>query len=61
MDPKTFVLEDTLRSFLAEDLGHGDLTTEALVPPHTPAKAQVVCHESATVAGLEEAMTAGTA
>lgn len=55
MDPKTFVLEDALRAFLAEDLGHGDITTEALIPPHTRAKAQVVCHESATVAGLDGA------
>ena len=55
MDPKRFVLEDTIRAFLAEDLGHGDITTDALIDPQAMATGHVVCHEPAVVAGLEEA------
>jgi len=55
LDPKRFLLEDTIRVFLAEDLGHGDITTDALIDPKTMATGHVVCHEQAVVAGLEEA------
>jgi len=55
LDPKRFVLEDSIRAFLAEDLGHGDITTDALIDPKTMATGHVVCHEPAVVAGLEEA------
>lgn len=55
MDPTKLVVHDTLRSFLAEDLGHGDITTDALIDPQTMATAHVICHEPAVVAGLEEA------
>ena len=55
MDPTKLVVHDALRSFLAEDLGHGDITTDALINPQTMATAHVICHEPAVVAGLEEA------
>ncbi len=54
MEPKRFQLETSLRMFLAEDMGHGDITSEALIDPETKATAQVVCHELAVVAGLRE-------
>ncbi len=54
MDAKRFQLENSLRTFLAEDVGHGDITTEALVDPQTKATAQILCHELAVLAGLKE-------
>ncbi len=56
LDPKEFVLADTLRSFLAEDLGHGDLTTTALIDPRRKASGNVTCNEAAVIAGLEESL-----
>lgn len=40
---------------LAEDVGPGDLTTEALVPADQVAKASFLCKERLVVAGLEAA------
>lgn len=57
MDPTKLVVQDMLRSFLAEDLGYGDPTTEALVDSRVIATADVVCKEEAIIAGLEEAET----
>ncbi len=54
MDAKRFQLENTLRKFLAEDVGHGDITTEALIDPQILAVGQIVCHEPAVLAGLKE-------
>src|SRR2546422_2306714 len=55
LDPEDFAVEDALRSFLAEDLGHGDITTNALIDPARKAVGHVICNEPATIAGLEEA------
>jgi nicotinate-nucleotide pyrophosphorylase (carboxylating) len=49
------VLEESLKSFLREDLGYGDITTDSLVNPATRARASVVCNEPAMIAGLWEA------
>lgn len=46
--------EDTLRSFLAEDIGYGDLTTEFLIDSKLEAEATIICKESAVIAGIEE-------
>ncbi len=54
MDPKRLQLENSLRTFLAEDVGHGDITTEALIDPQTKATARIACHETAILAGLKE-------
>ena len=40
---------------LAEDLGHGDITTEALIPPHLQGKASILIKEDGIVAGGEVA------
>ncbi|MFC1903477.1 carboxylating nicotinate-nucleotide diphosphorylase [Chloroflexota bacterium] len=38
---------------LEEDLGHGDITTEALIPPDLQGKASILIKEKGIVAGLE--------
>ncbi len=38
---------------LAEDLGHGDITTEVLIPPHLQGKASILIKEDGLVAGGE--------
>lgn len=57
MDPARTMLQDMLKSFLAEDLGYGDITTDALVDPRIMGTAAVICNEQAVIAGLEEAKT----
>jgi nicotinate-nucleotide pyrophosphorylase (carboxylating) len=49
-------IEEALEKFLDEDIGHGDITTDALVDPRTKATGQVVCKERAVVAGLSESI-----
>ncbi len=55
MDPTKLLAQDALKQFLAEDLGYGDITTDALVHPRVVATAHVICKEKAVIAGLEEA------
>jgi len=40
---------------LAEDLSHGDMTTDALIPPDLPGKASILIKEKGVVAGVEVA------
>jgi nicotinate-nucleotide pyrophosphorylase (carboxylating) len=56
LDLTRSAVEDALRSFLAEDVGRGDITTNALVGAKTRGVGQVVSKENAVIAGLEEAM-----
>ncbi len=49
-------VEDTLRRFLVEDLGFGDITTDSLVNPSLTGNGVVVCNEPAVIAGLQEAV-----
>ena len=56
MDLNRSILEDAFRSFLAEDLGYGDITTNILVDSDRKGEARVVCREGAVIAGLEEAL-----
>ena len=44
---------DLLRSFLSEDIGAGDLTTEATVPVALRARGEVVAKASLVLAGIE--------
>jgi nicotinate-nucleotide pyrophosphorylase (carboxylating) len=46
-------LRQTLAAFLAEDIGRGDLTSEALFAPHEVGQAQIVARESCVVAGID--------
>ncbi|TLM65734.1 MAG: carboxylating nicotinate-nucleotide diphosphorylase [Deltaproteobacteria bacterium] len=49
------VVDSLLRTALAEDIGSGDVTTAATVPPGTPGRAQLVAKEDFTLAGIEVA------
>ncbi len=51
-------IETAVRQALAEDLGRGDVTTEALVPARARARARLVARVPLTVAGLDFAEAA---
>ena len=50
-----FEIDRIVRNALEEDIGLGDITTEATVEPGVLARAQLVAKEGFTVAGLEVA------
>ena len=50
------LIEEALKKFLDEDIGHGDITTDALVDPTLKATGTVVCKERAVIAGLSESI-----
>jgi nicotinate-nucleotide pyrophosphorylase (carboxylating) len=45
-------VDDLVRRVLAEDVGSGDATTTAIVPPGTPAKAHIIARQTLVCAGL---------
>jgi nicotinate-nucleotide pyrophosphorylase (carboxylating) len=48
------VLEEKLKQILAEDVGQGDVTSEAVVPPGLIVEAEVIAKEMGVAAGIEE-------
>jgi len=56
LNTNEFIVENALRSFLAEDVGYGDITADALVDSKLRAEGRIVCKESALIAGVEEAL-----
>ncbi len=50
------MIEEALKEFLDEDIGHGDITTDAIVDSAVGATGTVVCKERAVVAGLSESI-----
>ena len=48
----TFLLDPLLRNFLAEDLEHGDITTEAIFAPEDQAEACFIARHPMTVVGM---------
>src|SRR3989449_7338786 len=50
------LIEETLEKFLDEDIGHGDITTDALVDSEKKDTGQEVCKERAVIAGLSESI-----
>ncbi len=50
-------IEEKVRDFLREDLGYGDITSEALIDEGQMAKASLYFREEGIVAGLNEAAT----
>jgi len=44
-----------IREMLAEDLGRGDITSEALIPEGTRVRAEVLSRQAGTLAGVAEA------
>lgn len=49
------LLEDVLRGFLLEDLGRGDVTSQALLPPGLKAEARIISRSSGVLAGSQAA------
>jgi len=48
------VVEEKLKQILAEDVGQGDVTSEAVVPAGLTADAEVISKEAGVAAGIEE-------
>src|SRR5208337_2718402 len=48
------ILEEKLRQILAEDIGQGDVTAQAIIPPNLTVKAIVIAKEEGVAAGIEE-------
>jgi len=48
------ILEEKLKQILAEDIGQGDVTAQAIIPPNLTAKAIVIAKEQGIAAGIEE-------
>jgi len=49
------ILEEKLKQILAEDIGQGDVTAQAIIPPNLIVKAIVLAKEEGIAAGIEEA------
>jgi nicotinate-nucleotide pyrophosphorylase (carboxylating) len=52
--PKSIV-EEKLRQILADDVGQGDITAAAVIPPNLTVEADVIAKEDGVAAGIEEA------
>ena len=50
------LIDEVLEEFLAEDVGHGDITTQSLIDPDKRAVGRVVCKQRAIIAGITESM-----
>jgi nicotinate-nucleotide pyrophosphorylase (carboxylating) len=50
-------VRESLRNFLREDIGYGDITSNSVIQPNISAKAEIICKskKAAVVCGLEEA------
>jgi nicotinate-nucleotide pyrophosphorylase (carboxylating) len=48
-------LDDLIRSALAEDIGAGDVTTDAVIPADMTCRGKIVCKEDGVIAGLSVA------
>ena len=53
MDLEPRILRELAAAFLREDIGHGDVTTEAVVEPDARGVARIEARESFVVAGLD--------
>ena len=49
------ILKEKIRSFLKEDIGYGDITSNFIIPDDLKLKAVVISDESGVVAGIREA------
>ncbi len=54
MDP---LISRRVMEFLQEDLGSGDITTDAVIERDAYAEARIICREDAVVSGVEEAIS----
>lgn len=55
MDLDARLIRALVEDFLDEDIGHGDITTEAVVDPDAQGRARIEAREAFVVAGLEAA------
>src|SRR5207253_8541450 len=46
------VLDPLIQAALAEDVGDGDITTDAILPPEMTCRAKVVCKQDGVIAAL---------
>jgi len=53
MDPALY--REVVRRALAEDLGWGDVTTDAIVPGELRARGVIICKSDCVIAGLDVA------
>jgi nicotinate-nucleotide pyrophosphorylase (carboxylating) len=49
------LVEDRLKQLLAEDIGQGDVTAAAIIPPNLTVQAEVIAKADGIAAGIEEA------
>ena len=49
------IVEDKLKQILADDIGQGDVTAAAVIPPNLTVNAEVISKEEGIAAGIEEA------
>jgi nicotinate-nucleotide pyrophosphorylase (carboxylating) len=52
VDLSPHIIDEIVAAALREDLGHGDLTTQAVIPADARAAARIVAREAGVVAGL---------
>lgn len=50
------ILEEKLRQILADDIGLGDVTASAVIPPNVDVAAEVIAKEDGIAAGIQEAV-----
>lgn len=55
-----FGLDEIIRRALEEDIGHGDVTTENLIPPDHKSRGIIISKQDGIIAGLEVARRAFT-
>ncbi len=55
LEAQSYLIQDIVARVLAEDIGPGDATSRAIIPPETRAIGQLLAKESGVVAGMEVA------
>lgn len=50
--PPPHIIDEIVRRALAEDIGYGDLTTAAIIPPETTTCGAIIARASGVIAGL---------
>ncbi len=55
LEAQSYLIRDIVARVLAEDIGPGDATSRAVIPPETRATGQLIAKESGIVAGMEVA------
>ncbi len=56
LEAQSYLIQDIVARVLAEDIGPGDATSRAVIPPETRAIGRLLAKESGVVAGMEVAL-----